>query len=134
MRASWYAKALYGLTTAGKPVDEKIVENFVGVVAQNGHAHMLQKIIRLYAHMLDRHKKRETIEVVTAVPISETDVTQLLRKEPLMKLLASGHRRVQRNVDPSIIGGVIVRTSNERTDMSYKHMLIRIYQEMTSNV
>ncbi len=134
MRASWYAKALYGVTTEGALSEADAVERFLGTVSANGHTHMLRKILRAYERLLATHAKREIIEVTTATELSQAEVAQLLRKEPFSNILSSKHKRVLRRIDPAIIGGAVARTSASRVDQSHKNMLVQIYQNMTNHL
>lgn len=134
MRASWYAKALFALTEEKVLSEEKIAAHFIGTVSANGHAHMLPKILRSYERLVSKQEKKETIEVVTATALSQEDVGKLLRKEPWSSILSPQHKRVERKIDPTVIGGVLARTSSARIDMTHKNMLMQIYQNMTSQL
>lgn len=134
MRASWYAKAIYELVETGAMSKEKSVEHVVGVVRMNGHEYMLPKIVRAIERIAQKNAKHETIEVITANELPQTEVSALLRQEQFAKILSPLHKRVVRKVDPTLIGGTIVKTDSERIDMSYKRMLQEIYQNMTNTL
>lgn len=134
MRSSWYAKALFDLTEKSTLAEDTLIQHFVGTITRNGHLHMLPRILRSYARIKAKALKRATIEVTTATPANEREVLALLRNEPFSRILSPKHKRVVRLVDPNIIGGTIARTSSARVDMSYKSMLVGIYQNMTNHL
>ena len=131
MRAAHYAYALEELLREEPTKETELVDRMLTVVHQNGHDHLLKKILRAFTKLHDRHIKRSTIEVVTATPITEADVQKLLKSEPFKKILSADHKHVKRTVDDSIVGGTIVRTGAERVDTSYKRALIELYQHIT---
>lgn len=133
MRATWYAQALYELEAEGKMSDAPSLERFVDTVRGNGHAHMLPKIIRAYERITQRAEKRSTIEVTTAEECAQDEVTKLLRKEPFAHVLLPTHKKVVRKVDPTLIGGAIVRTGGVRIDASFKRKLQELYQSLITS-
>lgn len=134
MRASWYARALYDISLSGLLSEEKTIAHFMGTLSANGHTHMLPRILRVYERIATKEAKKETIVLTTATEIPEAHVAALLRKEPFSHILSGAHRRVERVVDESIIGGAIARTSTLRVDHSHKNMLVQIYQNMTNQL
>lgn len=131
MRASHYAHALHQLLREQPSKESELIKQTLKTVHENGHDHLLHKILRSFTRLEERSSKRHTIEVVTSAPISETDVQKILKKDPFKKILSADHKHVKRTVDDSIIGGVIVRTGAERVDTSYKRALIQLYQHIT---
>ena len=132
MRPSSYAKALFAVAGEGTLSEEKLLEHFLGTLRTNGHVHMLPRVLRAYERILAKHTKKETIEVTTATELSQTEVATLLRKEPFANVLTTLHKRVERKVDSSVVGGAIVRTSGTRIDASYKRKLLDLYQSLTT--
>ncbi len=134
MRASWYAKALYALADEGKTPDDVLVHNLLATVNANGHAHMFPAILRSLVRIDAKEAKKHTIEVTTAADTTQEDVGKLLRKEQFATLLSTDHKRVVRKVDPTIVGGVIVKTHAKMIDTSHKAALVHLYQEMTAKL
>ncbi len=132
MRAAHYAEALYS-ALADHPKDEaKLVGNFVETLKLNGHTHFLPRIIRSIERYHARDEKERTISITSSKELSEKDTQEMLRKEPFKNLLSSSHKRVERIVDASVIGGVIVRTKAVRVDASYKRALLELYKNITA--
>lgn len=132
MRASHYAHALQSLMRAKPQEQDSILEHFFEVIKKNDHEHLLKKIVRSFARLHERELKQSTIEVVTVSAIHENEVQQILKKTPFSKILTTSHKRVDRKVDDSIVGGVIVRTGSQRVDASYKRALTELYQHITN--
>ncbi len=130
MRASWYAKALIHLAPS-MPEDE-LVTRLVSTLKHNGHMHMLPKIVRAYERLVSRRDRHSTITVTTERPYEQAEITQLLRQDDFAKTLTTTHKRVVRVVDPTIVGGAIVRTSKDRVDRSYKRALLDLYRSLVT--
>ena len=128
MRATSYARALHSALQEHPEREEKLLEQFISVVKGNGHAHLLAKIVRSLERILAKELKASTIEVTGAKSLSEEEITQFLKKEPFKHALTASHKRVERKVDASIIGGIIVRAGNTLIDGSYKRSLLDLYQ------
>ncbi|MEK7118536.1 MAG: F0F1 ATP synthase subunit delta [Patescibacteria group bacterium] len=133
MRASHYAQAFHELTVSRKIEDGALVKQFVATVAQNGHAHLLPKIVRSLERTLHREEKKEIIEVVSARELSPTQVSDLLKQNSFKHVLSQSHKKVVRKVDETLVGGTIVRTGALRIDASYKRALFELYQSIISN-
>ena len=132
MRASYYAKALREIEVSGKIPEEKLVDHFLGILTQNGHTHMLPKILRSYERMRSKEEAQSTIEVISAAPMTEHEVQSLLKKDPFRNALTASHKKVIRKTDATLVGGVVVRSGTTRHDASYKRMLLELYQSLTT--
>lgn len=134
MRASWYSQALHEILASHKGDDAKLLDQFTQTVVRNGHAHMFPKILRSFERLEAKKQKEATIEVTTAAPLEDKEVAELLRKSPFKNVLSASHRTVQRKIDKTITGGVVVRTNTMRIDASHKRMLLDLYQKITGNL
>lgn len=142
MRASYYAQAFHDLAclsesarsqaTASKMEEGVLVKQFVATVVQNGHAHLLRKILRSIERTVRREEKQSTIEVTSAKELSQEDVGALLKKEPWKYAPSSAHKKVLRKTDGALIGGAVVRTSTTKIDASYKRILLDLYRQITA--
>lgn len=133
MKASYYAKALREIETSGKIPEAKLVDHFLSTLTQNGHAHMLPRILRSYQRIRSKEEAQSTIEVTSAELLSEQDVQALLKKAPFSNVLTASHKKVIRKTDPTLVGGVVVRSGTTRYDASYKRMLLELYQSLISS-
>jgi F0F1-type ATP synthase delta subunit len=134
MRASSYSKALYAALRVHPENEDVVLQQFVGTVKENGHTHLFPKIIKSFARLNAKEEAKETIEVVSASPMTEGDVVALLKQEPYKQLLSAQHKRVVRKTDPNIVGGAVVRAGSVRMDGSHKRALLDIYQNFTNTL
>jgi F0F1-type ATP synthase delta subunit len=132
MRASYYARALFDALREHPQSEEKLLTQFVETMRANGHAHMIPRAVRILAKLIKRDVQRGTITITTATPLLDSAVTAMLKCDPWKSVLKATHTHVTRTVDPSIIGGTIVRTSARRIDGSFKRTLTDLYLEFTS--
>ena len=132
MRASQYAEALYSAAKEHPHKEDAMLTNLVETLKKNGHTHFLPRIVRSLLRFRARDEKERTIRITSSAELSEKETQELLRKEPFKNLLDASHKRVERVVDDSIIGGVIVSTKAERIDGSYKRALIELYKSLTT--
>ncbi len=133
MRASTYARALFELVHTKPLEEETLVQNFAQTVNANGHAHLFPKILKSFARINAKHEAKRTIEVISSVPLEESELLMLLKKEPFSTALTKEHKNVTRRIDETLIGGAVVKTGNMRIDGSYKRMLLDLYQNIIKN-
>ncbi len=119
------AKAIAALTpTLGlDPISAK----FLGVLADNGRLGELRNVIRLTRELALGHRGETTAEVTSAHPLNDRQVAELKSK-----LRARVGREVTINaaVDPSLLGGIVVRLGSQMIDASIKTKLNALAQAM----
>ena len=98
-----------------------LAANFVRLVAQKRRLFWLREMIADYRKLYDEARGVTRAEVVSATPLSEDNISAL--KEQLKA--SSGGRDVvlDAKVDPSIIGGLIVRLGSRMVDASLRTKL-----------
>lgn len=133
MRAIHYAQAIKSLLdSANTEADrERVIRNAAETIIRNGHRALAPKILRQLEKLLEAAKKERTIVVSSANPIEESAVSKILKTDPLPALLSRAHKFVERVVDPTLIGGYVVRTKGMRVDMSRKRLLLNLYHHLT---
>jgi F-type H+-transporting ATPase subunit delta len=104
-----------------------LTARFLGVLAANGRLAELPAVIRQYELMLGAHKGSSTAQVVSAHNLSAKQVKAL---EAKLKARTGRKMAVDVTVDPSILGGLIVRIGSEQIDSSIKTRLERLGQHM----
>ncbi len=103
------------------------VRNFVGVVVKNRRAALLERIIAAYRALDAQRRGEETAEVVSAVPLDDTQRAQIIAA-----LNRAGHARVRlvERLDPTILGGLVVKIGSRLYDSSIKSRLQRLAHAM----
>ena len=132
MRAAQYAEALYRAAKEHPHKEDALLSNLTETLKANGHTHFLPRIVRSLERFRTRDEKEGTIRITSSRELTEKETQELLRKEPFKNLLDTSHKRVERVVDDSIIGGAIVSTKSQRVDGSYKRALLELYKSITN--
>ena len=105
----------------------KLVQDFVGVVANNRRLAALRQIVRAFAALVAQKRGVVVAEVATAHPL-----TTVQREQLRARLIEAGYGSVniQDTVDPSLLGGLVVRIGARLYDTSLKSRLQRLQYAM----
>ena len=105
-----------------------IAANFIRLVAQKRRLFLIREMIADYRKLYDAGRGVTRAEVTTASPLSDENLAAL--KDQLKA--ASGGREVdvEAKVDPSIIGGLIVKLGSRMVDSSLRTKLNAIRIKM----
>ncbi|HTW26106.1 MAG TPA: F0F1 ATP synthase subunit delta [Acetobacteraceae bacterium] len=105
----------------------EIVQNFVGVVASNRRLAALRGIVATFASLVAQKRGVVTAEVTTAHPLNDVQRSQLRAR-----LIEAGYGNVhmEEAVDPSLLGGLVVRVGARLYDTSLKSRLQRLQHAM----
>jgi len=97
-----------------------ITENFVKLVAQNRRLFALPGMIAGFARLVARHRGEVAAEVISAHELGDAEVDALSAalKESLGKDV-----QLDRKVDPSLLGGLVVRVGSRMIDTSLRTKL-----------
>jgi F-type H+-transporting ATPase subunit delta len=95
-------------------------KNFLGVLAENRRLNQLPAIIRTFRTLAAAHRGETTAEVISAHPLTDDQVAEL--KQQLRTRLARDVS-VDLSVDPSLLGGLVVRIGSQMIDSSIKTRL-----------
>lgn len=104
-----------------------LTRRFVGVVAENNRLFVLAEMITAYLAELSRRRGEITAEVTSARPLNDEQL-QALSESLRAKL--GGKITVEPHVDPSLIGGLVVRVGSRMIDASLKTKLQRLQYAM----
>jgi F-type H+-transporting ATPase subunit delta len=119
------AKAFAGL--APQLGLDAITTNFLGVLARNGRKSELRKIIRSFKHIAADHRGEISAEVLTAHPLKDDQVETLKAQ---LKKRAGRDVTLDAQVDPSILGGIVIKLGSEMIDASIRTKLNRLASAM----
>lgn len=100
------------------------VSNLIQMVFDYGRMDDLVAIIDEFERRYDAFSKRIHAEVITAVQLDTKQRDQL--KAGLAKRLSANEIVLHETVDPSILGGVIIRANNETLDGSLSSKIEQI--------
>jgi F-type H+-transporting ATPase subunit delta len=97
-----------------------MVANFLRVVARNGRLFALPSIIRAFRGLAAAARGEATAEVTSAAPLSDAqrqNLAETLRQKIGKTVTLNEH------VDPSLIGGLVVKVGSRMIDSSLKTKL-----------
>jgi F-type H+-transporting ATPase subunit delta len=98
-----------------------ITANFIKLVASKRRLFVLPDMIRAYTALNDKAKGIARAEVTVASPLSDNYSAAL---EHALRQVSGGQTvKVSVNVDPSIIGGIVVKLGSRMVDASLKTKL-----------
>ena len=105
----------------------KIVQDFVGVVASNRRLAALRVIVASFATLVAEKRGVVVAEVSTAQPLSDVQEQQLRAR-----LIEAGYGNVNivKQVDASLLGGMVVKIGARLYDTSLKSRLQRLQYAM----
>ena len=104
-----------------------ITANFVGVLARNGRKSQLQPVIRAFRRLSAEHRGETIAEVVTARPLNDDQVAALKTQ---LRARAGREVNIDMAVDPTILGGIVVKLGSQQIDASIRTKLNRLAQAM----
>jgi F-type H+-transporting ATPase subunit delta len=112
------AQALEKVLAQARP--DPTVANFLRVVARNGRLFALTAIIKAFRGLAAAARGEVTADVTSATPLSEgqrSDLSATLKQKIGKTITLNEH------VDPSLIGGLVVKVGSRMIDSSLKTKL-----------
>jgi F-type H+-transporting ATPase subunit delta len=98
-----------------------LAANFLRVITTNRRLFAVRDMIRAYRVLAARQKGEVTAEVTVAEPLSDKNVGAL--KDALKWVTGGKDIDLDMNVDPAIIGGLIVKVGSRMVDSSLRTKL-----------
>lgn len=106
---------------------DPITTNFVGVLARNGRKGQLRNVIRAFRRLSAEHRGETTADVITARPLNDDQLAQLRQQ---LRARAGRDVTIDAEVDPSILGGIVVKLGSQQIDASVRTKLNRLASAM----
>lgn len=119
------AKAMAAVLSKAGVAD--LVSRFVGVAAKNGRLAALGEIADAFLRMLAARRGEVTVEVRTAQALAAPQMQALSQA---LKPIAGDKVALDVKVDPSILGGLIVKVGSRMFDSSLRTKLQRLQLAM----
>jgi F-type H+-transporting ATPase subunit delta len=106
---------------------EELVRNFLMLAAEKGRIGEIDQIGAEFERLLAREQRRLTVELTTAHELSDEDAASILSQIEQ----ASGRKvDATRRVDPSLIGGIVLRAGSLQVDASVRGRLERLRNDL----
>ncbi len=99
---------------------DPVTTNFLGVLAQNRRLSDLPAIIRAFRDLAARSRGEMNADVVSAHPLDDAQVDALRQQ---LRHRVGREVAIDLRVDPSLLGGLIVRIGSQMIDSSIKTRL-----------
>lgn len=124
--AEQYAEALFESLQEVKPEHhDKILDNFVKILADNQDLKLFDEIERVYKCIDLSNKGVKEVEITTARKIAESqELLSILNKVAGQKL------EIRRKIDQDLVGGVIIRVDDLLIDGSVKKSLNQLKEQI----
>ena len=94
--------------------------SFLGVLAENRRLAALPQIMRAFRQLASRHRGEVSAEVTSAHPLSGDQLTELKQQ---LRLRVGREVAVEAEVDPALLGGLVVRIGSQMIDSSIRTRL-----------
>jgi F-type H+-transporting ATPase subunit delta len=108
---------------------DPLVRNFLLLVVEKGRAGELEPILAELEALVAAEQGRLTVELTTAVELTEEETGQILRQIED----ASGRTlEATRRVDPDLIGGIVLQAGSLRVDASVRGRLNRLRDQLAT--
>jgi F-type H+-transporting ATPase subunit delta len=108
---------------------DELVRNFLRLVAEKGRIGEIEEITRELDRLIAAQERRVKVELTTAYELSDDDANDIVRQ-----IEQSTGRTVEatRRVDPSLIGGLVLRADTLRVDASVRGRIERLRQDLVT--
>jgi F-type H+-transporting ATPase subunit delta len=97
-----------------------LAANFLSLVTHNRRLFAVAQMIKAYRVLVARHKGEMTAQVTVAAPLSDANLAAL---KDALKAVTKQDVQVDVNVDPAIIGGLVVKVGSRMIDSSLRTKL-----------
>jgi F-type H+-transporting ATPase subunit delta len=104
-----------------------LTQNVLRLLARNRRLFLVRDVIKGFNGLLARHRGEASAEVVSAHPLDEAQL-QALRET--LRNISGREVRVETHVDPSILGGLVVKIGSRMIDSSLKTKLTSLKHVM----
>ncbi len=102
---------------------DEITANFLGVLARNGRKSELRAIIRAFRRLAAEHRGEMSADVITARPLNDDQIAALKQE---LRSRAGRDVTIDAQVDPNILGGIVVKLGSQMIDASIRTKLNRL--------
>ena len=106
------------------------VRNFVAVIVSHQRIGELQEILKDYAAIADEQSGMAEAEITTARPLADQDRAEL--EQQVSKLAGAARVRTHYSIDPSLLGGAVVRIGSTVHDGSLRAQLEQLKETLTA--
>lgn len=110
--------------------ETELTSNLINVLIDNKRIALLGKVSESYVHLFNVLKDKDIAKVTTAVPLTDELRLKILAK---VKELTNKEIELKNIVDPSILGGFILRVGDVQYNASIADQLSKLKKEFSLN-
>ena len=99
---------------------DPLTTRFLAVLAKTGRLRQLSDVIRLFGSLAAEHRGETTAEVTSARPLDDNQIAALKTQ---LGARVGRDIRIDARVDPTILGGIVVRLGSQMIDASIRTKL-----------
>jgi F-type H+-transporting ATPase subunit delta len=107
--------------------EEPLLKNFLLLTAEKGRAGEIEEIAREFERLTARAEQRLTVELTTARELTDEEARAIVAQ---IEQAAGRKVEASRNVDPELVGGIVLQAGPYRVDASVRGRLERLRQEL----
>jgi F-type H+-transporting ATPase subunit delta len=107
--------------------DEPLFRNFLLLVAEKGRAGELEDIAAEFERLMAREERRLTVELTTARELTDQEADAIVSQ---IEQAAGRKVEASRNVDPDLLGGIVIQVGSHLADASVRGRLERRRQTL----
>jgi F-type H+-transporting ATPase subunit delta len=108
---------------------DELVRNFLLLVVEKNRGGQTREIQREFERLMAQEERRLSVELTTAYELSDDEAQQIVAQIER----ASGRPvDATRDVDPNLIGGIVLQAGSMRVDASVRGRLERLRRELTT--
>jgi F-type H+-transporting ATPase subunit delta len=108
---------------------DELVRNFLLLAVEKNRGGQIREIQRELERLMAQEERRLTVELTTAYDLSDDEARQIIGQIEQ----ASGRPvDATRDVDPELIGGIVLQAGSLRVDASVRGRLERLRKELTT--
>ncbi|SFU27408.1 F-type H+-transporting ATPase subunit delta [Pustulibacterium marinum] len=109
----------------------EITKGLFNILEENRRIELLQTVSEKYIIQYNAYKGKQTAVVTTAVALTKELEAKVLAK---VKELTSKDVTLENKIDPSIIGGFILRVGDQQFDASVSSKFSKLEREFSNNL
>jgi F-type H+-transporting ATPase subunit delta len=106
---------------------DELVRNFLLLLVEKGRISQLREIAREVDSLVAAEEQRLEVHLTTAVELSDEEARELVRQ---IETAAGRKVEATREVDPSLIGGLVLQVGTRRVDASVRGRLDQLRREL----
>ena len=106
---------------------DPMVQNLLAVLVSRGIVGLIPDVEAAYQRLLNQHRGREQVEVRSAVPLEDAETEKIAR---FLAELISKEVVLDTSVDPSILGGLVIKVGDKLIDGSARTKLEELGKQL----